>query len=232
MEEEATQMDDGSTNSAPKLRILLVENHEIVREGVRAMVNSQPDMQVIGEAGDGRTAVQLADELTPDIVVMDISMPDMNGLQATEKIKQRCPDVKILTLTRHSDLGFLQQILGAGASGYVLKQSAAKELLHALRTVAAGGKHLDPAIAGKVIGGFARESFKTRAVSPQSISDREAEVIRLIALGYSNKEIAARLEISVKTVEVHKANAMRKLDMNSRIDIVRYAMLQGWLQEN
>jgi DNA-binding NarL/FixJ family response regulator len=225
-------MTDGSTNSAPKLRVLLVENHEMVREGVRAMVNSQPDMQVIGEAGDGRTAVQLADELTPDVVVMDISMPDMNGLQATEKIKQRCPAVKILTLTRHTDLGFLQQMLGAGASGYVLKQSAAKELLHAVRTVAAGGKHLDPAIAEKVIGGFARERSKTRAVSPQSMSDREAEVIRLIALGYSNKEIAARLEISVKTVEVHKANAMRKLDMRSRIDIVRYAMLQGWLQEN
>lgn len=227
------EMTDGSPNSPAKLRILLVEDHEIVREGVRVMVNSQPDMQVVGEAGDGREALRLTDELIPDVVVMDISMPDMNGLQATEKIKERRPAVKILTLTRHSDLGFLEQILSAGASGYVLKQSASKELLHAIRTVAAGGKHLDPAIAGKVIGGFTRERIKPGDVlQQQNISAREAEVLRLIALGYSNKEIAARLELSVKTVEVHKANAMRKLDMRSRIDIVRYAMLQGWLQDN
>ncbi|HKR15479.1 MAG TPA: response regulator transcription factor [Pyrinomonadaceae bacterium] len=217
---------------APKLRILLVEDHEIVREGVRVMVNSQSDMEVIAEAGEGRTALQLAIELQPDIVVMDISMPDMNGLQATEKIKQGCPGVRILTLTRHTDLGFIQQILGAGASGYVLKQSASKELLDAIRIVAAGGRHLDPAVAGKVIGGFARQRSKTDSVSQDNLTERETEVLRLIALGYSNKEIAARLEISVKTVEVHRANAMRKLEMRSRIDIVRYAMLQGWLQEN
>lgn len=215
-----------------KLRILLVEDHEIVREGVRVMVNSQPDMEVVAEAGDGRTALHLAAELQPDIAVMDISMPDMNGLQATEKIRQRCPGVRILTLTRHSDLGFLQQLLAAGASGYVLKQSASKELLAAIRTVAAGGRHLDPAVAGKVNGGFARQRSKTGSVSHGSLSDRETEVLRLIALGYSNKDIAAHLEISVKTVEVHRANAMRKLHMRSRIDIVRYAMLQGWLQEH
>ena len=223
-------MDDASTNSKPKIRILVVEDHEIVRDGVRMMVNSQPDMQVVAEAADGRTAVQLVAELAPDVVVMDISMRDMNGLQATEKIKQRYPAVKILTLTRHTDLGFLQQMLGAGASGYVLKQSASKELLHAIRTVAAGGKHLDPAIAGKVIGGFARDRSKAGTVSPRNLTHRESEVLRLIATGYSNKEIAARLDLSVKTVEVHKANAMRKLDMRSRIDIVRYAVLQGWLQ--
>ena len=225
-------MNDGPSNDVSKVRIVIVEDHEIVREGVRVMVNSQPDMEVVGEANDGWKALSLAEKLQPDVIVMDISMPDMNGLQATEKIKQCCPDVKIVTLTRHTDLGFLQQILGAGASGYVLKQSASKELLRAIRTVAAGGKHLDPAIAGKVIGGFAPERSKTRTGSQESISDREAEVLRLIALGYSNKEIAARREISVKTVEVHKANAMRKLDMHSRIDIVRYAVLQGWLQGN
>jgi len=164
--------------------------------------------------------------------VMDISMPDMNGLQATEKLKQLRPEIKILTLTRHTDVGFLQQLLGAGASGYILKQSASTELLRAIRTVASGGDYLDPAVAGKVMGGFARSRKKPRAESQGNLSEREREVLRLIALGYSNKEIAARLEISVKTVEVHKANAMRKLDMGSRIDIVRYAMLQGWLQDN
>lgn len=221
-----------SLQDAPKLRILLVEDHEIVREGVKTMVSAQADMEVVGEAGDGRTALRLAQKLQPDIVVMDISMPDMNGLQATEKMKQCCPEVKILMLTRHTELGFLQQIIGAGASGYVLKQSASTELLGAIRTVAGGGNHLDPAIAGKVMGSFARARVKPRAEAQGSISDREAEVLRLIAWGYSNKEIATRLEISVKTVEVHKANAMRKLDMRSRIDIVRYAMLQGWLQDN
>ncbi|HST51157.1 MAG TPA: response regulator transcription factor [Pyrinomonadaceae bacterium] len=221
-----------STKDAVRLRILLVEDHEIVREGVRVMVGAQADMEVVGEAGDGSTALRLAQELRPDIIVMDISMPGMNGLQATQKMKQCCPEVKVLMLTRHTDLGFLQQILAAGASGYVLKQSASTELIRAIRTVAAGGSHLDPTIAGKVMGGFARSRSKPRAEAQGSISDREAEVLRLIALGYSNKEIAARLEISVKTVEVHKANAMRKLDMRSRIDIVRYALLQGWLQDN
>jgi two-component system, NarL family, response regulator NreC len=225
-------MTERASSDAARLRILLVEDHELVREGVRVLVGTQADMEVVGEAGDGRTAIRLAEELRPDIIVMDISMPDMNGLQATEKLKRLRPEIKILTLTRHTDVGFLQQLLGAGASGYILKQSASTELLSAIRTVASGGNYLDAAVAGKVIGGFARSRAKPRAISLGTISDREAEVLRLIALGYSNKEIAARLEISVKTVEVHKANAMRKLDMGSRIDIVRYAMLQGWLQDN
>jgi DNA-binding NarL/FixJ family response regulator len=222
--------DRAPSANADRLRILLVEDHEIVREGVRTMVSAQADMEVVGEAGDGRTAIRLAEELRPDIVVMDISMPDMNGLQATEKLKQLQPEIKILTLSRHTDVGFLQQILGAGASGYVLKQSTSTELIRAIRTVAAGGSYLDPAIAGKVMGGFARSRSKPRAEAKGSISGRESEVLRLIAWGHSNKEIAARMEISVKTVEVHKANAMRKLDMRSGIDIVRYALLQGWPQ--
>lgn len=225
-------MNERASPDAPKLRLLLVEDHELVREGVRVLIGAQADMEVVGEAGDGRTAIRLAEELRPDIVVMDISMPDMNGLQATEKLKHLRPEIKILTLTRHTDVGFLQKLLGAGASGYILKQSASTELLRAIRTVASGGNYLDPAVAGKVMNGFTRSRAKPRAESHGSISDREGEVLRLIAWGYSNKEIAARLEISVKTVEVHKANAMRKLDMRSRIDIVRYAMLQGWLQDN
>jgi len=204
-----------------------------VREGLRLIVNAQSDMEVVGEAGDGRAAVARAQELLPDIVVMDVSMPHLNGLKATEKLKALCQQVKVLTLTRHTDYGYLQQLLRAGASGYVLKQSSAAELLHAIRAVAAGGKYLDPAVAGKVIGDYAgmRSAAGRFAHGGQELSEREAEVLRLIAWGHSNKEIAARLSLSVKTVEAHKANAMRRLDMTSRIDIVRYAILQGWLQD-
>ncbi|MGB9178626.1 MAG: response regulator transcription factor [Pyrinomonadaceae bacterium] len=216
-----------------KLRILLAEDHETVREGLRLIINAQSDMEVVGEAGDGRAAVARAMELLPDIVVMDVSMPQLNGLKATEKLKQVCPQIKVLTLTRHTDYGYLQQLLRAGASGYVLKQSKPAELLHAIRAVAAGGKYLDPAVAGKVIGNYSGRtaSLHVAAQGGQELSEREAEVLRLIAWGHSNKEIAARLELSVKTVEAHKANAMKRLDMRSRIDIVRFALLQGWLQD-
>jgi DNA-binding NarL/FixJ family response regulator len=215
-----------------KVRILLAEDHETVRAGLKLIVNSQPDMEVVGEATDGRTAIAQAEKLHPDIVLMDISMPQLNGLKATEKLKESQPGVKVLTLTRHKDDGYLQQLLRAGASGYVLKQSPPAELLHAIRAIAAGGKYLDPAVAGKVMGTYAgRQSAATSGKPLETLSDREAEVLRLIAWGHSNKEVAARLEISVKTVEVHKANSMKKLGMRSRIDIVRYALLQGWLQD-
>jgi DNA-binding NarL/FixJ family response regulator len=214
-----------------KLRILLADDHETVRAGLKLIVNAQADMEVVGEACDGREAVARAQELLPDIVVMDVSMPHLNGLKATERLQAVCPQVKVLTLTRHTDDGYLQQILRAGASGYVLKQSPPAELLHAIRAVAAGGKYLDPAVAGKVIGNYAERSTSLRGEAQGSLSDREAEVLRLIAWGHSNKEIAARMEISVKTVEAHKANSMRKLGMQSRIDIVRFALLQGWLQD-
>jgi len=215
-----------------KLRIYLAEDHETVRAGLKLIVNAQADMQVVGEAADGRAAVAGVCEQRPDIVLMDISMPLLNGLKATEKIQQSCPDVKILALTRHRDDGYLQQVLRAGASGYVLKQSPPAELLHAIRAIASGGKYLDPAVAGKVMGQYAgKQNVSFGDSASRGLSDREAEVLRLIAWGYSNKEIAGRLDLSVKTVEVHKANSMKKLGMHSRIDIVRYALLQGWLQD-
>ena len=216
-----------------KLRILLADDHETVRAGLKLIVNAQADMEVVGEASDGREAVARASKLLPDIIVMDVSMPHLNGLKATERLNEVCPQVKVLTLTRHTDEGYLQLILRAGASGYVLKQSPPAELLHAIRAVAAGGKYLDPAVTGKVMGAYAERSasFRGDAKGGRELSEREAEVLRLIAWGHSNKEIAARLEVSVKTVEAHKANSMRKLGMQSRIDIVRFALLQGWLQD-
>ena len=214
-----------------KLRIMLAEDHATVREGLKMIIGAQADMEVVGEAADGRAAIERAKELLPDIIVMDVSMPELNGLKATVKLKQCCPQVKVLALTRHTDDGYLQQLLRAGASGYVLKQSAAAELIHAIRAVASGGKYLDPAVVGKVMGNYVGRSTALRGDTRGDLSDREGEVLRLIAWGHSNKELAARLEVSVKTVEAHKANAMKKLGISSRIDIVRYALLQGWLQD-
>ena len=212
------------------IRVLIAEDHATVREGLKLILSSQPEIEVIGEAGDGRQAIELAKKLQPDVVLMDISMPQLNGLKATGTLKECCPEVHVLALTRHKDDGYLQQVIRAGASGYVLKQSPATELVHAIRAVASGGKYLDPAVVGKVMGGYSGRRAPNREGASE-MSDREVEVLRLVAWGYSNKEIAARLDLSVKTIEVHKANAMKKLGMASRIDIVRYAVLQGWLQD-
>ena len=216
-----------------KLRILIADDHETVREGIRLIIESQTDMEVVGCAGDGREAIRLAEELKPDIVLMDVSMPALNGLLATAKLKRIMPDLKILTLTRHTDEAYLQELLQAGVSGYVLKQSASSELLRAVRAVAGGGKYLDPAIAGKVMGGYTEKLGKLRGETRgASLSGRESETLRLIALGYNNREIAEQFDISVKTVEAHKANAQHKLNLTSRKDIISYAILQGWMQEN
>jgi two-component system response regulator NreC len=215
-----------------KLRILLAEDHQTVREGIKLLVNAQPDMEVICEVGDGEQAIKEATRLKPDLLVMDISMPNMNGLKATKKLREILPDIKILTLTRHTDDGYLKQLIGAGANGYVLKQSAPTDLLHAIRTVSAGNAYLDPSLTRKVMGGYVSRAESVRGESKGDLTDREEEVLRLISFGYSNKEIGARLEVSVKTIEAHKANAMRKLGISSRIDIVRYAILQNWLQDN
>jgi DNA-binding NarL/FixJ family response regulator len=214
------------------LRIFLAEDHSMVREGLKALINAHTDMEVIGEAGDGQTAVQQAKELQPDIVVIDVSMPKMNGQEATAKILEVCAHVKVLALTRHTDTGFIQQLFRAGASGYVLKQSASAQLIEAIHTIAAGNHYIDPAITGKVISSYASRQIKLNIGEQNLLSDREEEVVKMVAWGYSNKEIASRLDISVKTVEAHKSNAMKKLDLRSRIDVVRYALLQGWLIDN
>jgi two-component system, NarL family, response regulator NreC len=215
--------------SPARLRILLADDHVIVRHGLKLLIDSQPDMTVIAEAGDGDTAVQCAVQFKPDVIVMDISMPGMNGLIATRKLKQLQPGAAIITLTRHTDDAYLQELLRAGVSGYVLKQSAPAELLQAIRAAAAGGQYLDSALTARVTAGFLGKQRNRETQPSATVSDRESEVLRLIASGYSNKEIASRLSLSVKTVEAHKANAMRKLGLTGRIDIVKYALLQGWL---
>jgi DNA-binding NarL/FixJ family response regulator len=210
-----------------KLSVFLVDDHAIVREGLKTLVNSQADMQCIGEASDGRAAVSAAQSLAPDVVVLDVSMPELNGLQATEEIARLCPKAKVLAFTRHSEYSYVQRLLKAGAAGYVLKQSSSAILLTGIRAVAAGQNYLDPAVTAKVLGGY-MDRGSGHLKGP---TDRENEVLRLIAMGYSNKEIADRMSLSVKTVEIHKANAMRKLNMRGRIDIVKFALLQGWLDD-
>lgn len=214
-----------------KLRILLADDHETVREGLKAILNAQADMEVIGEAPDGRSAVERTALLHPDIVIMDVSMPVMNGLRATQAIKETCPTVKVLTLTRHAEEAYLQQLMRAGASGYVLKQSRATEVLHAIRAVATGGTYLDAHLA-KPLSPRGPSTAPRAGQSRSALTQREEEVLRLVASGYSNKEIAAQLNLSVKTVETHKANASHKLGVTNRIEIVSYALLQGWLRDS
>jgi DNA-binding NarL/FixJ family response regulator len=211
------------------LRIMLVDDHATVRHGLKLMIDAEPDMAVIAEAGDGASAVQLAGESKPDVIVMDISMPGMNGLAATQAIRKADARAVIVTLTRHGDAAYLQELLRAGVSGYVLKRSAPTELLQAIRAAAAGGQYIDSTLVPRITAGLMKGDRGGSTRPAVGLTDREADVLRLIASGYSNKEIAVRLTLSVKTVEAHKANAMRKLDLSGRIDIVKYAVLQGWL---
>ena len=215
------------------IQVLLADDHVTVRHGLKLLIDNQSDMRVVAEASDGETAVRRALELKPDVVVMDVSMPVLTGLGATRKLKQLQSATAIVTLTRHTDDAYLQELLRAGVSGYVLKQSAPTELLQAIRVAASGGQYLDSTLTARVTARFVgRDPSKPNKLARPgaTLSERESDVLRLIATGYSNKEIASKLSLSVKTVEAHKANAMRKLDLTGRIDIVKYAILQGWLQ--
>jgi DNA-binding NarL/FixJ family response regulator len=187
-------------------------------------------MDVSGEAGDGRTACQQAGLLQPDVVVMDVSMPDVSGAEATAQLHREYPHIKVLALTVHEHKGYLHQLLEAGASGYVLKRAGATELIHAIRTVAAGGVYLDPSLAGQVVRSFVRRPSGKGVADGGELSDREVEVLRLVAAGYSTKEIAGQLALSPKTVETYKARSMEKLGLQSRAEVVRYALQRGWLQ--
>jgi DNA-binding NarL/FixJ family response regulator len=188
-------------------------------------------MIVIGEAADGKSVLEQAQALKPDVVVMDISMPTMNGLVATRTLKSVQPEVAIVAVSRHEEDTYVQDLLRAGASGYVLKQSAPPELLRAIRAIAAGGVYLDPAVSTRVADGLLGGRLDRRQAPDATITDRESEVLRLVAVGHSNKDIADRLKISIKTVELHKANAMRKLGLTGRVDVIRYGVLQGWLYD-
>lgn len=213
-----------------RLRVLLVDDHAVVREGIRALLASDPRFEIVGEASEGEGAVSAATSLTPDVVVMDVSLPGMNGVQATRRLKAQSPDTRVVALTVHEEGGYLRSLLDAGAAGYVLKRSAASELVRALHVVGDGGTYLDPALAGQLVGKFVRNVAQPG--SAPSLSDRETEVVQLVARGYSNKEIAAKLQVSVKTVETYRYRAVEKLGLRGRADLVRYAIEQGWLEQS
>jgi DNA-binding NarL/FixJ family response regulator len=212
-----------------KLRILLVEDHCLVRTGLRMLINEQPDMEVVGEAGDGRTALAAAKELKPDVVVLDIVLPDMHGAVVTERLVEATPDSRILALTVQQDRAYVRQMMGARAGGYVLKLTKPPEFLQGIRTVAAGGIYIDPHIARKT-----RESSITPIVGTDEprrrmLTSRDIELIQSVARGYSNREIAERMDVTVKTVETYKARIMDKLGFRSRVRLIEFAIHQGWL---
>ncbi len=210
------------------LRVLLADDHAVVREGLKALIQAEPGLNLIGEAGEGETAIREAVRLKPDVVVMDVSMPGVNGAEATQRLKKQMPEIRVVALTAHEDTSYAKQLLEVGASGFVLKRAAAHVLIDAIRTVAEGKVYIDPAVGARMVQGYLR----TVGGGPKTdLSERENAVLRLIAQGYSNKEVAAKLELSVKTVETYKARSMDKLKLDSRVDIIRYAMQQGWLQE-
>jgi DNA-binding NarL/FixJ family response regulator len=203
------------------LRILLIDDHAVVREGLKALINAQEGMEVVGEASDGRAGLALAVSLRPDVAIIDVSMPGLSGAQATEGLKKADPSLKVLALTVHEDKGYLRLMLEAGASGYALKRAAADELIHAIRVVSSGGVYLDPFVAGKVVGRLVRKPSAREEFQVEALSDREGDVVLRLARGYSVKEIAAQLDIGVKTVETYKARSFEKLGLRSRADLVR-----------
>jgi len=217
--------------SETKLRILVVDDHPVVREGLKVLLNDQADMEVVGFAGDGKLAVEMARQLHPNVIVMDLSLPGLPGDQVTEILNRDYPDLnlKVLILTAHEEAIDLDHLMKAGALGVVLKRAAPNELMHALRTVGRGGVYLDPTLMSRVVVQTQTRSGQTTATDTAELSDREAEVLKLIAAGYTHRSIAAALHISAKTVETYRSRLMQKLNLHSRAEMVRYALLKGLL---
>jgi len=211
-------------------RVLLVDDHPVVRAGLKSLLEGPGTIAVVGEAADGHAAVSEAERLRPDVVVMDISLPKLSGAEATHQIKERLPQCKVLVLTAHEERAYVPLFLSAGASGYLLKRTATTDLERAVHAVAEGGVYLDPAMAARALPSAPRRARSGEFVATFELSDREAEVLRLVAQGFGGKEIAMRLSVSARTVETYKMRAMGKLELKNRSDIVRYAIRRGWLQ--
>ena len=212
------------------IRVLIADDHALVREGTRRMLEQEADMQVVGEAGDGEETVKLACELKPDVAIVDISMPKLDGIEATKQIKERCPSVTILILSAHDDDQFIFSLLEAGAAGYLLKSIRSRELVDAVRAVHAGESVLHPSIAKKVLNRFVVSGGKPQAAKPvEVLSDREKEIVRLATKGLSNADIAKELCLSVRTVQGHLGHIFNKLQVGSRTEAVVRALKEGWV---
>lgn len=211
----------------PTLRLFLADDHPVVLAGIRRLIAEEPGLEIVGEAIDGPTALAQATELNPDIVILDISMPGLNGLQVAERLRAARPNCRILILTVHEERAYLRRLLELGVSGYLLKRSAADELIRAIEAVGRGGVYLDPAIAALAVGSAERAGGGEP--EPAELSRRESEVLRLTACGHSTKSTASELGIGVKSVETYKSRAMEKLGLRNRVELVRFALGRGWL---
>jgi two-component system response regulator NreC len=210
--------------------IVIAEDHTILRQGLRALLSSDPDFEVVGEAEDGRAAVRLVETLSPALLLMDLSMPKMTGMEAIAEIKKRSPDTRIVVLTVHKGEEYILSALKAGADGYVLKDAGHDELVRAVKNVLAGKRYLSPDISEKVIGGYLEGRRALKATPWDTLTQREREILKLIAEGYKNKEIAGHLFISLKTVEKHRSNLMRKLDLHNTAALTAFAMEKGIIE--
>jgi DNA-binding NarL/FixJ family response regulator len=212
----------------PKIRVLIADDHAIVREGIRALLKLSDDIDVVGEAADGQEAIEAARRLRPDVILMDIAMPGLGGLEATLEIRKEDPDAKILVLSQYEDREYVRRFLKAGVSGYVLKKAAGSALTAGIRAAARGGLVLDPEVAREAMRDQAAgESAGGPADPYDSLTDREKQVLKLVAEGHSNKEVAELLDISVKTAMSHRERVMQKLDLHSRTDLIRFALKRG-----
>ena len=209
------------------IRVLIADDHKIMLAGLRSLLEKQTDFEVVGEADNGRKAVQMAQEKTPDVVVMDVSMPDLNGIEATMQIVESLPGTRVIALSMHSDKRFVMGMLRAGASGYLLKDCASQELANAIVQVAGGKKYLSPEITGVVIDDFLLGGSAEEVAAASPLSPREREVLQLIAEGWSTKQIASHLYVSIKTIETHRRQIMKKLDLHAIADLTKYAIREG-----
>lgn len=216
--------------SRPKIRVLIADDHAILRAGLKLLVNSQADMEVVGEASDGEQAIETARETNPDVALMDLTMPRVTGVEALRKILQGGGKTRVVVLTMHDDPAYLRSVLAAGASGYVLKRSVDGDLLSAIRAVHTGGTFIDPSLAGVLVQEVqGRNKGASAKAKPSILSDREMQVLRLVARGFSNKQIAGQIFVSVKTVETYRSRVLSKLGLRTRSDVVRYAVHMGLL---
>ena len=209
------------------IKILLADDHGIIREGLRSLLEKQPDIEVIGEAQDGRKAVALAQELLPDIVIIDISMPNLNGIDATRQIMSVCPDVKVIALSIHSNRRFIAKMLKAGAKGYILKDSLFEELSHAIKTVNSGEVFLSPKLTSMVVSTYVERLAATTEPESEALNNREREVLQMLAEGKTTKQIAVELHVSNKAIEANRRNIMRKLNISNLPELTKYAIREG-----